>query len=90
MFQEMIRIAEAREEVLQLELEFVEGNDRARRLYEKMGFRITEIPIVFEDRHSGSSKMSASIIREAVWMVMKLPLRPVKRYHTSLRSPPTS
>lgn len=43
MFQEMIRIAEAREEVLQLELEFVEGNDRARRLYEKMGFRITGV-----------------------------------------------
>ena len=56
----------------------------------KLKFRIKEIPIVFEDRHSGTSKMSASIIREAVWMVMKLPLRPVKRCHSSLRSPPTS
>lgn len=43
MFQEMIRIAENREGILQLELEFVEGNSRARALYEKMGFRITGV-----------------------------------------------
>ena len=43
MFQEMIRIAEANPEILQLELEFVEGNTRARALYEKMGFRITGV-----------------------------------------------
>ena len=43
MFQEMIRLAESREGVMQLELEFVEGNARARHLYEKMGFRITGV-----------------------------------------------
>ncbi|MBE5948561.1 MAG: GNAT family N-acetyltransferase [Lachnospiraceae bacterium] len=43
MFEEMIRLAESREEVLQIELEFVEGNARARHLYEKMGFRITGV-----------------------------------------------
>lgn len=43
MFQEMIRLAESREDVIQLELEFVEGNARARHLYEKMGFRITGV-----------------------------------------------
>ena len=43
MFQELIRLAEAREDVLQMELEFVEGNSRARALYEKMGFRITGV-----------------------------------------------
>ena len=43
MFQELIRLAESREDVLQMELEFVEGNARARRLYEKMGFRITGV-----------------------------------------------
>ena len=43
MFGEMIRLAEARECVTQIELEFTEGNDRARRLYEKMGFRIAGI-----------------------------------------------
>ena len=41
MFEEMIRIAEANENILQMELEFIEGNTRARALYEKMGFRIT-------------------------------------------------
>ena len=43
MFQELIRLAESRENVLQMELEFVEGNSRARCLYEKMGFRITGV-----------------------------------------------
>lgn len=43
MFEEMIRLAENREDVLQIELEFVEGNARARHLYEKMGFRITGV-----------------------------------------------
>lgn len=41
MFEEMIRVAESWEDVTQMELEFVEGNARARGLYEKMGFRIT-------------------------------------------------
>ena len=43
LFQEMIRIAEANDHLLQMELEFVEGNARASALYEKMGFRITGI-----------------------------------------------
>ena len=43
LFQEMIRIAEENENILQMELEFVEGNTRARALYEKMGFRIAGI-----------------------------------------------
>lgn len=43
MFREMIRIAEANENILQMELEFIEGNTRARALYEKMGFRITGV-----------------------------------------------
>jgi dolichol-phosphate mannosyltransferase len=38
------------------------------------GFRITEIPIIFIDRHAGSSKMSGTIVREAVFMVWKLRL----------------
>ncbi|MGN0625080.1 MAG: GNAT family N-acetyltransferase [Oscillospiraceae bacterium] len=43
MFREMIRIAEQFGGILQMELEFVEGNDRARHLYEKMGFRIAGV-----------------------------------------------
>lgn len=43
MMQEMIRIAEENPNILQMELDFVEGNSRARALYEKMGFRITGV-----------------------------------------------
>jgi dolichol-phosphate mannosyltransferase len=49
------------------------------------GFRVSEIPIVFADRHAGKSKMSGHIIREALWVVWALTLanglrrRPRKR-----------
>lgn len=43
LFTELIRIAEENENILQMELEFIEGNTRARALYEKMGFRIVGI-----------------------------------------------
>ena len=43
MFQELITFAASRPQVTQMELQFVEGNDRARHLYEKMGFRIAGI-----------------------------------------------
>lgn len=43
MFEAMERAARDHEGVLQMELEFVEGNTRARALYEKMGFRMTGI-----------------------------------------------
>ncbi|MBQ6119350.1 MAG: GNAT family N-acetyltransferase [Clostridia bacterium] len=43
MMRELIRIAEENEHILQMELDFVEGNVRARALYEKMGFRITGV-----------------------------------------------
>lgn len=43
MFQELIRLAEEREGLMQMELDFAEGNSRARALYEKMGFRITGV-----------------------------------------------
>lgn len=36
------------------------------------GFRIEEIPIVFEERRQGHSKMNMSIVREALGMVWKL------------------
>ena len=35
----------------------------------RKGFRIVEVPIVFTDRTSGASKMSKSIIWEAIWKV---------------------
>lgn len=36
------------------------------------GFHVGEIPIIFIDRHAGTSKMSKKIVREAVTMVWKL------------------
>jgi len=44
------------------------------------GFRIVEVPIIFIDRHAGSSKMSRKIVCEAVFMVWKL------KFGTMLRS----
>ncbi len=38
------------------------------------GFTLVEIPIVFEERESGESKMSKKIVREAIWKVWKLRL----------------
>jgi dolichol-phosphate mannosyltransferase len=52
----------------------IEMNFRAWR----KGFSIKEIPIVFVDRHAGTSKMSKAIVREAVGMVWKLKFRAVK------------
>jgi dolichol-phosphate mannosyltransferase len=36
------------------------------------GFRVREIPIVFADRTAGTSKMSAGIAFEAIWLVPRL------------------
>jgi dolichol-phosphate mannosyltransferase len=36
------------------------------------GFRVREVPIVFRDRAAGSSKMSARIALEAMWLVPRL------------------
>ena len=46
----------------------IEMNFRAWR----KKFRIKEIPIVFVDRHAGTSKMNKAIVREAVGLVWKL------------------
>lgn len=44
----------------------------------RKGFSIKEIPIVFVDRHAGTSKMSKAIVREAVGLVWKLKYREIK------------
>jgi dolichol-phosphate mannosyltransferase len=38
----------------------------------RQGFRVTEVPITFRDRQQGTSKMSARIAVEAVWLVPAL------------------
>ncbi|MCA0131542.1 polyprenol monophosphomannose synthase [Winogradskyella alexanderae] len=41
----------------------------------KKGFKIAEIPVIFKDRTKGKSKMSSSIISEAVFGVISLKLK---------------
>jgi len=41
----------------------------------RAGFRVAEIPITFSDRELGGSKMSRTIVLEAVWRVPALRLR---------------
>jgi len=43
------------------------------RAYRK-GFRLAEVPITFNDRHVGQSKMNRRIIVEALWVVWRLRL----------------
>jgi dolichol-phosphate mannosyltransferase len=40
----------------------------------RAGFRVVEIPITFADREAGGSKMSKSIVAEAIWKVPALRL----------------
>lgn len=62
-----------------IELENIQSNgyafqiEMAYKTYKK-GFKITEIPIIFYERSSGSSKMSRKIALEAAIMVWKLRL----------------
>ena len=64
LFQELIRIAEEHENILQLELEFIEGNSRARALYEKMGFRITGVGVNAVRLKDGTLLNEYHMIRE--------------------------
>jgi dolichol-phosphate mannosyltransferase len=41
----------------------------------RAGFRVVEVPITFVDREHGGSKMSRSIVLEAIWKVPVLRLR---------------
>lgn len=41
----------------------------------KLGYKVTEVPIVFTDRTEGESKMNKSIFREAIFGVIQLRVR---------------
>jgi dolichol-phosphate mannosyltransferase len=49
----------------------------------RLGWKIVEVPIVFEERHAGTSKMSGHIVREAIWRV---PWMAVRGRHPHTRS----
>ena len=68
-----------REVLASLDFEKIESNGYTFQIELKLrawrkGFTLTEIPIVFEERESGESKMSKKIVREAIWKVWKLRL----------------
>lgn len=45
----------------------------------KMGFKVVEVPIIFTERMEGHSKMSSSIVREAMLGVLSMKLRSLFR-----------
>ncbi|MDE2888519.1 MAG: polyprenol monophosphomannose synthase [Gemmatimonadota bacterium] len=45
----------------------------------RKGYRVREIPIIFVDRRSGTSKLSQGVINEAVWIVWWLRLQRILR-----------
>ena len=64
LFREMIAIAEERG-LDHLELDYIEGNDRARRLYEKMGFvEVARVPDVY--------RLKDGSFRQNILMMKKL------------------
>jgi hypothetical protein len=48
--------------------------DLAYRAWRR-GFSVAEVPITFEDRHAGASKLSRRIVFEALWQVFLWGLR---------------
>jgi dolichol-phosphate mannosyltransferase len=46
----------------------------------RKGFRVVEIPITFTDREAGHSKMSRSIVLEAIWRVPLLRLQAITKH----------
>jgi len=55
----------------------------------RQGMKVAEVPIVFTDRFQGHSKMSGHIVREALWMVLRLWFQNgMRRRPPPLSSPP--
>lgn len=49
----------------------------------KLGFKITEVPIIFTDRTEGQSKMSRGIFKEAILGVIQLRFKKIKARKTT-------
>ena len=43
----------------------------------KKGFKIKELPIIFKDRERGVSKLNSSIIKEAIFGVLKMQFKSI-------------
>lgn len=57
----------------------------------KLGYNIVEVPIIFTDRKSGTSKMSGGIFSEALWGVLRMKIRSYFiKYHKSVEPEPAA
>ena len=45
----------------------------------KMGFKVTEVPIIFTDRTEGTSKMNGGIVKEAIFGVLRLRFKKIPK-----------
>ncbi len=45
----------------------------------RLGFKVSEVSVIFTDRKQGTSKMSSGIFGEAFWGVLKMKFRKIKR-----------
>ncbi|NLL63148.1 MAG: GNAT family N-acetyltransferase [Ruminococcaceae bacterium] len=64
LFQRLIEIAEQNKDLIQLELDFIEGNERGQALYEKMGFKIVGVKPNAVRLKNGTLLNEYSMIRE--------------------------
>jgi len=54
----------------------------------KLGFPITEVPVIFINRELGSSKMSGGIMNEAMWGVIKMKISSLRHnYNKHISNP---
>jgi dolichol-phosphate mannosyltransferase len=80
-----------RKEVLQaIDLEKIKSNGYSFQMEMthtawRLGFRIAEVPSVFEDRRYGHSKLNKAIARESFWMVWRLAWRNKFRRHVVMQ-----
>ena len=77
MIEMLISIAKTNPDILQVELDFIEGNVRARALYEKMGFRIAGI-------HPDAVKLKNGTLLNEYLLIKKLDRLPGRSHHTGL------
>ncbi len=50
-----------------------------------LGFKLTEVSIIFKDRQRGASKINFQIIREAMIKVLFLPVKNINRYKRKIK-----
>ena len=65
MLETLISVAESNPGILQVELDYIEGNNRARYLYEKMGFKVVAT-------HPDAIRLKDGTLLDEYMMIKKL------------------